>query len=148
MLGTTYYGRWQNGHPAPVPLVEVCAFQQDTASQVAVTAVHELAHAVALKGAGHGREWKRIARRLGLAAPAATSSGRETWESFTPAARTVLEAIPVPTDGKPLPPAPQPVGVAGAPLLALDDGSGGSGACSVCRVRPRRGVGARYSTLS
>ena len=65
VLGTTFYGRWANGHPEAVSFVEVCAFAQDTASQVAVTTVHELAHAVAPVGAGHGREWKEIARRLG-----------------------------------------------------------------------------------
>ena len=108
VLGTTFYGRWQNGHPDAVALVEVSAFQQDTPSQVAVTAVHELAHEVAPVGAGHGAEWKRIAGALGLAAPSATSSGAETWDSFLPEARAVLGAIPVPTDGKPLPPAPRP----------------------------------------
>ena len=104
VLGTTFYGRWQNGHPEAVPLVEVCAFQQDSPSQVAVTAVH----AVAPVGAGHGAEWRQIARTLGLAAPSATSSGAETWDSFLPEARAVLEVVEQPTDGKPLPPAPRP----------------------------------------
>lgn len=102
VLGTCFYEGWQNGHPEPVSMVEICAFEQDTPSQIAVTTVHELAHAVAPRGAGHGRTWKQVARTLGLAAPSAVSTGAETWDAFTPAVRGILESLPVPDDGKPL----------------------------------------------
>lgn len=109
LLGATHHGAWQNGQPAPVALCEVCAFAQDLPSQVAATTVHELAHAVLGPGHGHGAEWKRTARALGLLYPRATSDGRETWAAFAPPLRAVLEAIPAPTDGRPLPPAPEAV---------------------------------------
>ena len=106
LLGATHHGAWQNGRPSPVALCEVCAFQSDTPSQVAATTVHELAHAVIGPGHGHGAAWKRTARALGLVDPRAASNGRETWAAFADPLRAVLEAIPAPTDGRPLPPAP------------------------------------------
>lgn len=106
-LGTTHHGAWRNGKPEAVALVEVCAFAQDAPSQIAATAVHELAHAIVGPGHGHGAAWKRAARALGLVKPLSTSDGCDTWDAFAPPLRQMLEALPVPTDGRPLPPAPR-----------------------------------------
>ena len=107
VLGTTFYGTWKNGQPDALPVIEICAFAQDTPSQIAVTTVHEIAHAVLDPGAGHGSLWKATARELGMATPSATSSGCEGWDAFDPDIRAVLEDIPTPNDGKPFPPSPR-----------------------------------------
>ena len=107
LLPATHHGAWKNAAPVPVVVVEVCAFAQDAPSQVAATAVHELAHALLGPSQGHDATWKRYARRLGMVAPRATSDGAETWAAFVEPLRSILEAIPTVTnDRRPLPPAP------------------------------------------
>jgi hypothetical protein len=64
--GICYYDRWQNGHPQPYELVEVAASGEEDSVQLAGTTVHELAHVLAGKSAGHGKEWKHQADLLGL----------------------------------------------------------------------------------
>lgn len=50
---------------------------------VRTTVLHEIAHALAGPGTGHGPEWQRIARRLGVPARASTSEAampRGRWD--------------------------------------------------------------------
>src|SRR3546814_17900148 len=64
--GVTYFKRWQNGHPEPVPFVEICAGCEESWVQLAGTTIHELAHVIAGFEAGHGPAWKEACRKLGL----------------------------------------------------------------------------------
>ena len=58
-------------------------------SQVIDTIRHEIAHAIAGPGAGHGREWKEQARRLG-AVPRARAVGAVTVRDTAPWVGTCL----------------------------------------------------------
>jgi hypothetical protein len=100
--GTTYFGRWTRGEGGAVPLVEICAFGQDTTNllQVAGTTIHELGHVCAGIGAGHGKDWKFACERLGLVGikAAGTEYGPD---NFDPVLLRAIEALPRPTEGKP-----------------------------------------------
>lgn len=113
--GVTYYGAWNGspltppaddcgpdcGHASTGSLVELCAFGEESVAQLCGTTVHELAHALAGPGTGHGAEWKRACVRLGLRrAKAAGTTYRAAM--FAPALRAALVAVPLPDDGKPL----------------------------------------------
>jgi hypothetical protein len=49
-----------------VEVIEIAATAEESWVQLAGTTIHELGHALAGWGAGHGNEWKRGADRLGL----------------------------------------------------------------------------------
>lgn len=99
--GVTYYQRWQNGHPEPVPLVEICAGAESWV-QLAGTVLHELGHVVAGWGTGHGPEWRAACERLGLRR-ARAAGHRYLLAGFDPEVRLALATGPRPSDGAPLP---------------------------------------------
>ena len=101
--GLTLYSRWANGHgpEAPEALIEVCALAEESVTQLAGTTLHELAHVLAGRTAGHGPEWKAAARRLGL------TTAEAAGQDYQPAAFESnlwhrIATIEQPTDGKPL----------------------------------------------
>lgn len=63
--GVCIYKVWQNG-VGNVDVVEISAFAQESYVQLAGTVVHELGHVIAGPKAGHGKDWKDTARRLGF----------------------------------------------------------------------------------
>src|SRR6188768_334203 len=67
-LGITYYRKWRKpGATEALPFVAICATCQPEGSYLlAETVIHELAHACAPIGAGHGPDWVAACRRLGL----------------------------------------------------------------------------------
>jgi hypothetical protein len=101
--GVTYFGTWQNGHPTPLDVAEICAFGEENALQVAGTTTHELAHVLAGHKAGHGPEWKAAAADLGLTRAEAAGQAY-AWDDFTTAVRERIQALPEPTDGTPVRP--------------------------------------------
>ena len=110
--GVTYYGVWNrlNGaekhihgpgcsHGSEGALIELCAFAEESVTQLCGTTAHELAHALAGHGAAHGKLWRAACVRLGLrTAKAAGTTYRPAM--FSPKLRDALLAIPLPTDGK------------------------------------------------
>lgn len=100
--GVTYFNRWAREGADPVPLVEICAFGQDTSNllQVAGTTIHELGHVCAGHMAGHSKDWKFACERLGLIGIKA--AGTEYCEdNFDPVLLKAIKALPAPTEGKP-----------------------------------------------
>jgi hypothetical protein len=63
--GVCHYEAWQNGI-GKVDVVEIAAAAEESWIQLAGTTIHELAHVLAPRGAGHGSEWKTACERLGL----------------------------------------------------------------------------------
>lgn len=63
--GVCHFDKWENGI-GRVDVVEVAAAAQESWIQLAGTVVHELAHVVAGWSAGHSREWKDTAVKLGF----------------------------------------------------------------------------------
>lgn len=112
--GVTYFGVWQQAPAKPLAphvhgpechhtgaLIEICAFAEESVTQLCGTVVHELAHALAGHQAAHGKDWKAACIRLGLrTAKAAGTKYRPAM--FAPRLRDALVAIPLPTDGKAL----------------------------------------------
>jgi hypothetical protein len=100
--GVTYFQRWQKPGEgvAPVPLVEICAFGQQSWLQVAATTIHELGHVCAGMEAGHSKDWKFACERLGLVGIKAAGT-EYTEDNFDPVLLRAIKAIPEPTDGKP-----------------------------------------------
>lgn len=99
--GTCYYERWeQTGRQA---LVEVSAFGESSALQLAGTTIHELAHVVAGRAVGHQAAWKAAARELGLIHPRAAGQ-KYVEEDFAPDIRQQILELPAPDDGAPVPP--------------------------------------------
>lgn len=106
--GVTYHGAWtaptahkcggedDHRHEA---LIEICAFAEESLVQLAGTTIHEMAHALAGVGKGHGKEWAVACKRLGLRGMRAAGT-RYQSAMFVPALRERLAALPVPTDGK------------------------------------------------
>lgn len=105
--GVTYFAAWNKGGkalaPAAVdpaePLIEICAFAEESLVQLAGTTIHEMAHALAGPGVGHAKGWITACKRLGLRGMKAAGT---TYQSamFVPALRELLAAIPEPTDGR------------------------------------------------
>lgn len=98
--GVTAFGRWEFDGER-LALVEVCAAGEEGCCQLAGTTIHELAHVLAGAGAGHGKAWKEACATLGLVRVEAAGTVYSP-DSFTPALREVLEAIPTPSDGVPV----------------------------------------------
>lgn len=115
--GVTYFSAWTGpASKAPVAphaehgegcgcgvaddsLIEICAFAEESLVQLAGTTIHELGHALAGRTAGHGKDWTKACKRLGLRGIKAAGT---TYQAamFVPALRERLAALPVPTDGK------------------------------------------------
>lgn len=101
LRGITCFNRWRNGSTEPAPLIEVCAFGQESWVQLAGTVVHELAHACAGLNAGHSKEWKDTCARLGLR-NAMAAGHKYHLAGFEPDLRLPLAAMPKPDDGQPV----------------------------------------------
>lgn len=101
LRGVTYFNRWdRDGKLAP--FVEVCAFGQESPTQLAGTTIHELGHALAGWDAGHGKAWKEACCRLGLRTAKAAGMVYR-MAAFSTDIRHTLAALPKPTDGTPKP---------------------------------------------
>lgn len=145
--GITYHEAWTkpvNGcshvHAAPAPgevpaaakgdaLIEICAFAEESLVQLAGTTVHEMGHALAGVGKGHGKEWAGCCKRLGLRGMRAAGT-QYVSAMFVPALREKLAAIPVPTDGR---------------VIGWNERGAGAGLAGLfTRVRPcSAGIGSR-----
>lgn len=98
LRGVTQFGAWKNG--SVDELIEICALGEESWVQLAGTTVHELAHAAAGLGVGHGKEWKRLCHALGLRR--AKEQGMVYIKAaFAPSLRHAIEALPKPDDGAP-----------------------------------------------
>ncbi len=101
LRGVTYYNRWAGPDSSdPAPFVEVCAFGQESALQIAGTTIHELGH-VLEHGAGHSDVWKDACQRLGLRRVKAAGTAYR-WSMFEPSLRIAICALPAPDDGQPV----------------------------------------------
>ncbi len=86
--------------------------------QLAGTTIHELAHCLASREAGHGPEWKRAAAALGLRLAQAGSQAYAP-NHFDASVWSRIEALPHPSDCRPqfaggaarVTPRPYPLGV-------------------------------------
>lgn len=96
--GLTYYGAWSNGETQD--FLEITAIGEESYVQLAGTTIHELAHALAGFGAGHGSDWKAAAAVLGLQ-DAMAAGQAYTPADFEPSVWAAIEALPHPTDGTP-----------------------------------------------
>lgn len=66
--GVCYYDAWDHGaHRSEV--VEITALGEESWVQLGSTLIHELGHVLAGFGAGHGKDWKACAMRLGFVRP-------------------------------------------------------------------------------
>jgi hypothetical protein len=102
LRGVTYYGQWNAGDDAEkIPLVEVCAFGEVDAVQLAGTTIHELAHVLAGFKAAHGKEWHDACQRLGLRKCRAAGNVY-MLASFDPDIRAKIATMQSPVDGKPV----------------------------------------------
>jgi hypothetical protein len=96
--GICYYGAWDNG--ASHDFLEIAALGEESFVQIAGTTIHELAHALAGIGSGHGKAWKAACAVLGLSE--AQAGGQDyAPEHFDPCVWSVIEALPHPSDGRP-----------------------------------------------
>lgn len=146
LRGVTYYGAWQNGHPDPIPFVEVCAFGEESPIQLAGTTIHELGHVLAGFSAGHGKGWKEACERLGLRRCKAAGN-RYMLAQFDPELRQAIAKLTSPTDGEPvgahhrngqavkLKPCPMGVGTRGGKTRGK--GSGSRLRKYVCECEPK-----------
>lgn len=101
LRGVTIYSRWKpNGDDTAQPIIEICAFGEESMIQVAGTTIHELAHVLAEHGAGHSSKWKNACERLGLRCVKAAGT-RYSWAMFAPAIRARLTELGV-SDGAPV----------------------------------------------
>ena len=98
VYGACFFERWVRDGIQDV--IQISAFWATSQEEMWVTMVHECAHVLAGKSAGHGPVWKATAIRLGLIHPKA--SGEPSIEDLHPDLVTVLKAIPLPTDGMPV----------------------------------------------
>lgn len=98
--GITFYGAWSAVDGNAVDMVELCAFGQSDAVQIAGTVIHELAHVAAGVGTGHGKDWKAACERIGLRLPKAAGMKYQR-ANLRPDIRALLDRI-TPTDGAPV----------------------------------------------
>lgn len=99
--GITYYSRWRNGSERDEPLIEICALGQSNLTQLAGTTIHELGHALAPEGAGHGSAWKDACARLGLRRIMAAGTDYKL-AMFAPPLREAIARLNPPEDGAPV----------------------------------------------
>jgi len=96
--GTCFYDAWDSGEQRE--LIEICAFGEESHIQLAGTTLHELAHGIAGRNAGHGSAWKRAAQALGLIR--AQAAGQEYMiADFHDEVWAKISELPIPTDGRP-----------------------------------------------
>jgi hypothetical protein len=151
--GVCYYGAWQGGHTEAVEFIEVAATGEESLVQLAGTTVHETAHVLAGHGAGHGPVWKAACKALGLVHAEAAGQSYSP-DHFEPSLWTSIDALPVPTDGKPvfrsmgfgagLPlakPRRCPMGVGSRGGRSRGTGSGSRMRLYVCACTPDREAG-------
>jgi hypothetical protein len=96
--GVCYFEAWQKGRPHD--FLEVCATGEESPVQLAGTTIHELAHCLAGRRAGHGPDWKRACQALGLTVAQAAGQAYAP-EQFAPEVWAAIAAHPVLTDGVP-----------------------------------------------
>lgn len=89
--GVCHYQAWQNGI-GKVEVIEIAATAEESWVQLAGTTIHELGHALAEWGAGHGNEWKAAADRLGLR-KAKAAGMRYTLAALEPKVRAEVAGI-------------------------------------------------------
>jgi hypothetical protein len=123
LRGVTHFDQWHNGE-CEYDLAEICAFGEHNETQLAGTTLHELAHVVAGKGAGHGKLWKAACKLVGLRYAKATGQKHQN-ACFSPDIRFALASIDPPKDG--------------APIAAKDNAGGTYKPCSL-------GIGTRGGT--
>ncbi len=102
LRGVTYYNRWEpsNNGGISAPFVEICAFGQSSALQIAGTTIHELGHVLEY-GAGHNTVWKAACERLGLRRVMAAGTAYK-WSMFEPSLRVAITSLAPPDDGEPV----------------------------------------------
>jgi hypothetical protein len=139
--GLCYFGTWKNGNEHD--FLEIAAISEESVIQLAGTTVHELAHCLAGRGAGHGAEWKAAAKVLGLRLVHAAGQAYEP-DHFEPSVWSAIEALPHPTDGAPqfrttvtgaalpLRPRPCPLGIGTRGGTSRGKGSGSRMRLYVC----------------
>lgn len=99
--GATWFCRWAtSGESEVTDLIEVSAFGEESPLQLVGTTLHEMAHVLAGSGAGHGRQWKSAAKRLGLLRAEAAGQ-RYGLGDIEPDLWGALERLQGPTDGMP-----------------------------------------------
>lgn len=104
LRGQTVYNAWKHTHaceehPA-TDLIEICALGEESWVQLAGTTIHELGHALAGWGAGHGKDWKEACAILGLRRVHAAGT-HYLLANFDPRIRAALALMPKPSDGNP-----------------------------------------------
>lgn len=100
--GVTYFNKWSGANAAaPVPFVEISAFNQESWIQIAGTTIHELGHVAAGFAAGHKKPWHAACAALGLRAIKAAGTGYRL-AMFAPDIRHAIAGLPKPTEGQPV----------------------------------------------
>lgn len=99
--GFTCHDAWtENEESAAV--VQVCLNAEEDVVQIASTTIHELGHALAEHGAGHGPKWKEACKRLGLMHGRQAGTDYHEPDMFDPEVLELIREIPHPTDGRPV----------------------------------------------
>ena len=89
--GVCHYKAWTNGI-GQVDVIEIAATAEESWVQLAGTTIHELGHALAEWGAGHGPAWKGAADLLGLR-KAKAAGMRYTLAAIEPKLRERVAAV-------------------------------------------------------
>jgi hypothetical protein len=144
--GTCFYDAWHRDEG--YALLEVCAFGEESETQLAGTTIHELGHCLTGSGAGHGRAWKRACKTLGLirceAAGQAytdTDFASEIWDR--------IRLLPTPSDGVPSRRSkarPCPLGIGTQGGTSRGPGSGSRLRLYMCACREPRPVKVRVAS--
>jgi hypothetical protein len=99
--GTTYFNQWHsNVRGGRVDFACISAWGQQSFVQLAGTTIHELAHVVAGREAGHGKDWFAACESLGLRCVKAAGT-EYSWANFAPPIREAIFNLGEPTDGIP-----------------------------------------------
>jgi hypothetical protein len=96
--GICFYDAWHN--ESGNTLLEICAFGEESDVQLAGTTLHELAHALAGAGTGHGRTWRLACKALGLIRCEASGQAYVASD-FAPDVWDCISLLPSPSDGVP-----------------------------------------------